>query len=116
MDKPMLHRKRPSRPGPYANTAEGTDCNYQPNGDGAILWFQSIFLSRSSAATGASFAKLKMFYSLMNAGFWLGDESLFDLNTDSISARVMFVSFSVSRNERCRAFKPETAQRPGQPG
>jgi hypothetical protein len=77
MGQPYASPQKAVAPRPYANTVEGTDCNYQPNGDGSGLWFRVYFDPSPSAATEL-FAKLKMFYSPPTPVSGLGDEAYFD--------------------------------------
>lgn len=62
-------------PRPYANTAEGTDCNYHAKG--SKLWFRAYVDPSPSAATEL-FAKLGKFYSPQTPVAGLGDEAYFD--------------------------------------
>jgi hypothetical protein len=62
-------------PRPYANTAEGTDCNYSAKG--SKLWFRAYVDPSPSAATEL-FAKLGKFYSPQTPVASLGDEAYFD--------------------------------------
>jgi hypothetical protein len=62
-------------PRPYANTAEGTDCNYAAKG--SKLWFRAYVDPSPSAATEL-FAKLGKFYSPQTSIAGLGDEAYFD--------------------------------------
>jgi hypothetical protein len=64
-------------PAPYANTVQGTDCNYPPKGGGSTLWFRVYFDPSASAATDL-FARLKMFYSPPTPVPSIGDEAYFD--------------------------------------
>jgi hypothetical protein len=62
-------------PRPFANTVQGTDCNY--SGAGGSLLFRIYFDPSPDAATDL-FAKLKMFYSPPTPVPGLGDEAYFD--------------------------------------
>ena len=64
-------------PAPFANTVEGTDCNYPPKGSGSTLWFRVYFDPSAPAATDL-FARLKMFYSPPTPASGIGDEAYFD--------------------------------------
>lgn len=64
-------------PRPYANTVEGTDCTYSPQGAGSSLLFR-IYFDPSPAAATELFAKLKIFYSPPKPLPSLGDEAYFD--------------------------------------
>jgi hypothetical protein len=62
-------------PRPYANTAEGTDCNYMSkNGK---LWFRA-YVDPSASASSELFTKLKLFYSPPTPVAGIGDEAYFD--------------------------------------
>lgn len=62
-------------PRPYANTAEGTDCNYPSKG--SKLWFRAYVDPSPDAATGL-FKKLGMFYQPQTPVAGIGDEAYFD--------------------------------------
>jgi hypothetical protein len=62
-------------PRPYANTAEGTDCNYLAKG--SKLWFRA-YVDFSPSASIELFGKLKKFYSPPTPVSGLGDEAYFD--------------------------------------
>jgi hypothetical protein len=62
-------------PRPYANTAEGTDCNYLAKG--GKLWFRA-YVDPSPSAAADLFAKLGKFYSPQTPVPGLGDEAYFD--------------------------------------
>jgi hypothetical protein len=62
-------------PRPYANTAEGTDCNYLAKG--SKLWFRA-YVDPSPSAAADLFAKLGKFYSPQMPVPGLGDEAYFD--------------------------------------
>jgi hypothetical protein len=62
-------------PRPYANTPEGTDCNYSAKG--SKLWFRAYVDPSPSAATEL-FAKLGKFYSPQTPVAGVGDEAYFD--------------------------------------
>ena len=64
-------------PAPFANTVEGTDCNYSSSGGGSPLWFRIYFDPSVSAATDL-FARLKMFYSPPTPVAGIGEEAYFD--------------------------------------
>jgi hypothetical protein len=64
-------------PRPYANSVQGTDCNYSPQGTGDGLLFR-IYFDPSPAAATDLFGKLKMFYSPPTPVPGLGDEAYFD--------------------------------------
>ncbi len=63
-------------PRPYANTAEGTDCNY-PGKEGSKLWFRA-YVDPSPSAAADLFARLGKFYSPQTPVPGLGDEAYFD--------------------------------------
>jgi hypothetical protein len=62
-------------PRPYANTVQGTDCNYEANG-GTLLF--RIYFDPSPAEATTLFAKLKFFYSPPTPAPGIGDEAYFD--------------------------------------
>ena len=62
-------------PRPYANTAEGTDCNYLAKG--SKLWFRA-YVDPSPSAAADLFARLGKFYSPQTLVPGLGDEAYFD--------------------------------------
>jgi hypothetical protein len=62
-------------PRPYANTAEGTDCNYLAKG--SKLWFRA-HVDPSPSAAADLFARLGKFYSPQTPVPGLGDEAYFD--------------------------------------
>jgi len=62
-------------PRPYANTAEGTDCNYSAKG--SKLWFRA-YVDPSPSAAAELFAKLGKFYSPQTPAAGIGDEAYFD--------------------------------------
>jgi hypothetical protein len=62
-------------PRPYANTVQGTDCNYEGNG-GTLLF--RIYFDPSPAEATSLFAKLKFFYSPATPASGIGDEAYFD--------------------------------------
>ena len=62
-------------PRPYANTPEGTDCNYKATG--SKLWFRA-YVDSSPAQSTELFAKLGTFYSPQTKLDGLGDEAYFD--------------------------------------
>lgn len=62
-------------PRPYANTAQGTDCNYP--GKGGKLWFRA-YVDPSPAAATELFARLGKFYQPQTPVSGLGDEAYFD--------------------------------------
>jgi hypothetical protein len=62
-------------PRPYANTAEGTDCNYLAKG--SKLWFR-VYVDPSPSAAADLFARLGKFYSPQTPVPGLGDEAYFD--------------------------------------
>ena len=62
-------------PRPFANTAEGTDCNYLAKG--SKLWFRAYVDPSPSAATEL-FARLSAFYGPQTPVNGLGDEAYFD--------------------------------------
>src|ERR1035438_7978523 len=62
-------------PRPYANTAEGTDCNYLAKG--TKLWFRA-YVDPSPSAAADLFARLGKFYSPQTPVPDLGDEAYFD--------------------------------------
>ncbi len=62
-------------PRPFANTAEGTDCNYSAKG--SKLWFRA-YVDPSPAAAADLFAKLGRFYSPQTPVAGVGDEAYFD--------------------------------------
>ena len=62
-------------PRPYANTAEGTDCNYLAKG--SKLWFRA-YVDPSPSAAADLFARLGKFYSPQTPVPGLGDEAYFD--------------------------------------
>jgi hypothetical protein len=63
-------------PRPFANTNEGTDCNYSAKG-GSNLLFRA-YVDPSPSAAKELFAKLKFFYSPAIPVPDLGDEAYFD--------------------------------------
>jgi hypothetical protein len=67
--------KKSVAPRPFANTAEGTDCNYPA--PGSKLWFRA-YVDSSPAQSTELFAKLGMFYSPQTKVEGLGDEAYFD--------------------------------------
>jgi hypothetical protein len=62
-------------PPPFANTAEGTDCNYIAKG--SKLWFRA-YVDPSDSEAKDLFARLKMFFRETSAVSGLGDEAYFD--------------------------------------
>jgi hypothetical protein len=62
-------------PRPFANTAQGTDCNYFANG--SKLWFRS-YVDPSPSAAAELFARLSKFYGESTPVTGLGDEAYFD--------------------------------------
>ena len=62
-------------PRPYANTAEGTDCNYLAKG--SKLWFRA-YVDPSPSAAKELFAKLSAFYGPSTPIAGLGDEAYVD--------------------------------------
>lgn len=62
-------------PRPYANTAEGTDCNYHAKG--SKFWFRA-YVDPSPSAAAELFAKLGKYFSPQTPVAGLGDESYFD--------------------------------------
>jgi len=62
-------------PRPYANTAEGTDCNYLAKE--SKLWFRA-YVDPSPSAAAELFAKLSKFYRTQAPVSGLGDEAYFD--------------------------------------
>ena len=62
-------------PRPYANTVEGTDCNYLAKG--SKLWFRA-YVDPSPSAAADLFAKLSKFYGKQTPITGLGDEAYFD--------------------------------------
>jgi hypothetical protein len=62
-------------PRPYANTAEGTDCNYLAKG--SKLWFRA-YVDPSPSSAADLFARLGKFYSPQTPVPSLGDEAYFD--------------------------------------
>jgi hypothetical protein len=63
-------------PRPYANTAQGTDCNYLAN-EGSKLWFRA-YVDPSPSAAADLFARLGKFYSPQTPVPGLGDEAYLD--------------------------------------
>jgi hypothetical protein len=64
-------------PRPYRNTAEGTDCHYEPQGTGSGLLFR-IYIDPSTSAATDLFARLKMFYGPPMPISGIGEEAYFD--------------------------------------
>jgi hypothetical protein len=62
-------------PRPFANTAEGTDCNYSAKG--SKLWFRAYVDPSPSAATDL-FARLHRYYGTATTVTGVGDEAYFD--------------------------------------
>ena len=62
-------------PRPFANTAEGTDCNYLAKG--SKLWFRAYVYPSPSAAADL-FTRLGKFYSPQTPVPGLGDDAYFD--------------------------------------
>ncbi len=62
-------------PRPFANTAEGTDCNYLAKG--SKLWFRA-YVDPSPSAAAELFARLSKFYGPPTPVAGLGDEAYFD--------------------------------------
>ncbi|HEY6328398.1 MAG TPA: hypothetical protein VI756_03605 [Blastocatellia bacterium] len=62
-------------PRPFANTAEGTDCNYLAKG--SKLWFRA-YVDPSPAAAADLFARLSKFFGPPTPVVALGDEAYFD--------------------------------------
>lgn len=62
-------------PRPYANTAEGTDCNYYAGRN--RVWFRA-YVDPSPAAATELFAKLSKFYAPSTPVAGLGDEAYLD--------------------------------------
>jgi hypothetical protein len=62
-------------PRPFANTAEGTDCNYLAKG--SKLWFRA-YVDPSPSAAAELFARLSKFYGPPTPVTGLGDEAYFD--------------------------------------
>lgn len=62
-------------PRPYANTAQGADCNYL--GKGSKLWFRA-YVDPSPSAAAELFAKLGKFYGPQTPVTGVGDEAYFD--------------------------------------
>jgi hypothetical protein len=70
--------KKSVAPRPYANTAEGTDCNYLSKGAaGSKLWFRA-YVDPSPSAAADLFAQLSKFYGPPTPVTGLGDEAYFD--------------------------------------
>jgi hypothetical protein len=63
-------------PRPFANTAEGTDCNYLA-AKGSKLWFRA-YVDPSPSVAADLFAKLSKFYGTQTPVPGLGDEAYFD--------------------------------------
>jgi hypothetical protein len=64
-------------PRPFANAAEGTDCNYLSKGAGSKLWFRA-YVDPSASAAADLFAQLSKYYGPPTAVTGLGDEAYFD--------------------------------------
>lgn len=64
-------------PRPFANTVEGTDCNYQSKGAQGTLLFRAYFDPSASAAADL-FARLSKFYGTPTPVPGLGDAAYFD--------------------------------------
>jgi hypothetical protein len=64
-------------PRPFANTAEGTNCNYSSKGAGGRLQFIA-YVDPSPAAATDLFARLSAFYGTPTRVTGLGDEAYFD--------------------------------------
>lgn len=62
-------------PRPYANTVEGTDCNYHSGN--SKLWFRA-YADPSPAEAKDLFARLRTFYSPATPVSGIGDEAYFD--------------------------------------
>jgi len=62
-------------PRPYANTAQGTDCNYLAKG--SKLWFRA-YVDPSPSAAAELFAKLSKFFGQPTPVTGVGDEAYFD--------------------------------------
>jgi hypothetical protein len=90
-------------PRPYANTAEGTDCNYSAKG-GTNLLFRA-YVDPSPSAAKELFAKLKIFYSPPTAVPDLGDEAYFDPK-HAIHVRKGKVRFYLALRDDPAAEKP----------
>jgi hypothetical protein len=67
--------QKTAAPPPFANTAEGTDCNY--NAKGSKLWFRA-YVDPSDSNAKDLFARLKMFFRETTQVSGLGDEAYFD--------------------------------------
>lgn len=63
-------------PRPFANTAQGTDCNYLSKGS-SKLWFRA-YVDPSPEAAKDLFARLGRFYQPQSPVAGLGDEAYFD--------------------------------------
>ena len=64
-------------PRPFANTATGTDCNYQSKQGGGKLWFRA-YVDPSPAVAADLFSRLSKFYGTPTPVPGLGDEAYFD--------------------------------------
>lgn len=69
--------QRSVAPRPFANTVEGTDCNYQSKGGHSTLLFRAYFDPSPSAAADL-FARLSKFYGTPTPITGLGDAAYFD--------------------------------------
>ena len=78
-------------PRPYANTAQGTDCNYSAKNGNKYLLFRVYFDPSDGDAT-TLFAKLKMFFGQSTAVSGVGDEAYLDEN-EALHARKGNVRF-----------------------
>ena len=66
-------------PRPFANTVEGTDCQYQAaSGDGQVLF--RIYFDNSAAQATDLHARLKMYYGTDSTPANVGDEAYIDRN------------------------------------
>jgi hypothetical protein len=63
-------------PRPFANTNEGTDCNYLSK-DGSKLWFRA-YVDPSPSAAADLFTRLRAFYGPPTPVKGFGDEAYFD--------------------------------------
>ena len=77
LGKAVYSLQKSVAPRPYRDTAEGTDCHYEPQGTGSDLLFRMYVDPSPSAATDL-FARLKMFYGPPTPISGIGDEAYFD--------------------------------------
>jgi hypothetical protein len=84
-------------PRPFANTAQGTDCRYEPQGTGVQLLFR-IYFDPSAGDAASLFARLKMFFGQPTPVAGIGDEAYLDQN-GALHARKGNVRYYIEMSE-----------------